>query len=30
MAEGYNKFPFNDADDLFGEVAWYVKKDMNT
>ena len=27
MAERYTKFPFNDAEDWFGEMAMYVRKD---
>lgn len=27
MAERYTEFPFNDAEDWFGEMAMYVRKD---
>ncbi|ODM24318.1 hypothetical protein SI65_01974 [Aspergillus cristatus] len=30
MAEDYDEFPFNYADDMFGKVALYVKKDNVT
>jgi len=30
MAQDYDEFPFDDADDLFGKVAWYVKKNNIT
>lgn len=27
MAEQYNRLPFDDADDWFGKLTWYVRKD---
>ncbi|BCR92051.1 uncharacterized protein ACHE_70894S [Aspergillus chevalieri] len=27
MAEQYNQLPFDDADDWFGKLTWYVRKD---